>query len=159
MLSSSHKEEDCRLETEECDIPLPLQLKEEVIPMRRPVPGLCPICGDRLFVTKLQCHRCATGIEGNFEPCRFCSLSPEHKAFLEVFVKCRGNIKEVEKELGISYPTVRNRLDGALEAMGFRADDTPTQAGTSARRKDVLDALSRGEIGADDAVKLLRTLR
>jgi len=128
--------------------------------MRKPVPGMCPICGDRLFVTRLHCHRCATTIEGNFEPCRFCSLSPEHKAFLEVFVKCRGNIKEVEKELGISYPTVRNRLDGALAAMGFRdeaarvpTDDAP------ARRKEVLDALSRGELSADDAVKLLRTLR
>lgn len=127
--------------------------------MRKPVPGLCPICGDRLFVTKLHCHRCATSIEGNFEPCRFCSLSPEHKVFLEVFVKCRGNIKEVEKELGISYPTVRNRLDGALAAMGFGAEGSSAQVDPSARRKEVLDALSRGEISADDAVKLLRTLR
>ncbi len=127
--------------------------------MRKPVPGLCPICGDRLFVTRLHCHRCATTIEGNFEPCRFCSLSPEHKAFLEVFVKCRGNIKEVEKELGISYPTVRNRLDGALAAMGFGSDGADDRVETAGRRKEVLDALSRGEISADDAVKLLRNLR
>jgi len=127
--------------------------------MRKPVLGLCPICGDRLFVTRLHCHRCATTIEGNFEPCRFCSLSPEHKAFLEVFVKCRGNIKEVEKELGISYPTVRNRLDGALAAMGFGSDGADDRVETAGRRKEVLDALSRGEISADDAVKLLRNLR
>lgn len=126
--------------------------------MRKQSPGLCPICGEKLHVTKLSCHRCQTTLEGNFEPCRFCSLTTEQKAFLEVFVKSRGNIKEVERELGISYPTVRSRLDNVLEAMGYRVDDPAEREDVAAKRREILDALARGEISSDDAVKLLRSI-
>lgn len=126
--------------------------------MRKQAPGLCPICGEKLHVTKLHCHRCSTSIEGDFEPCRFCSLTNEQKAFLEVFVKSRGNIKEVERELGISYPTVRSRLDNVLEAMGFKVDEGLDREEIASKRKEILDALARGDISSDDAVKLLRSL-
>lgn len=126
--------------------------------MRKQSPGLCPICGEKLHVTKLACHRCQTTLEGNFEPCRFCGLTNEQKAFLEVFIKSRGNIKEVERELGISYPTVRSRLDNVLEAMGYRVDEAEDREEVASKRREILDALARGEISSDDAVKLLRAL-
>ena len=126
--------------------------------MRRQAPGLCPVCGDKMHVTKLSCHRCETKLEGDFEPCRFCSLTHEQKSFLEVFVKNRGNIKEVERELGISYPTVRSRLENALEAMGYRLDTVADREETASKRKEILDALARGELTSEDAVKMLRAL-
>lgn len=125
--------------------------------MRHQVPGICPVCGEKLDVTKLTCHHCETTIEGNFENCRFCGLNPEQKNFVEVFIKCRGNIKEVERELGISYPTVRGRLDNVLEAMGYRVDQMD-RGEMSNRRKEVLDQLAKGEISAEEAVKALKSL-
>jgi len=125
--------------------------------MAHPVPGLCPVCGQKLAVSKLTCHHCETTIEGNFESCRFCGLTAEQKHFVEVFLKSRGNIKEVERELGISYPTVRGRLDNVLEAMGYRVEQED-RSEIARQRRDILEQLSRGEIGADDAVKLLKTL-
>ncbi|HHW98975.1 MAG TPA: DUF2089 domain-containing protein [Firmicutes bacterium] len=125
--------------------------------MAHPVPGLCPVCGQKLAVSKLTCHHCETTIEGNFESCRFCGLTAEQKHFVEVFLKSRGNIKEVERELGISYPTVRGRLDNVLEAMGYRVEQEDRTEVTRQRR-DILEQLSRGEIGADEAVKLLKAL-
>lgn len=126
--------------------------------MARQAPGRCPICGEKLYITKLSCKNCHTKLEGDFEPCRFCALNSEQKSFLEVFIKSRGNIKEVERELGISYPTVRSRLDNVLEAMGYRVDDTPIREDVAGRRKEILDALAKGEISSDDAVKLIRAL-
>ncbi len=125
--------------------------------MAHPVPGLCPVCGQKLSVSKLTCHHCETTIEGNFESCRFCGLSAEQKHFVEVFLKSRGNIKEVERELGISYPTVRGRLDNVLEAMGYRVEQED-RLETSRQRRDILEQLAKGEIAADDAVKLLKAL-
>ncbi len=125
--------------------------------MAHPVPGLCPVCGQKLTVSKLTCHHCETTIEGNFESCRFCGLTPEQKHFVEVFLKSRGNIKEVERELGISYPTVRGRLDNVLEAMGYRVEQED-QAEVSRQRRHILEQLANGEIGADEAVKLLKNL-
>jgi len=126
--------------------------------MRRPAPGLCPVCGEKFYVAKLHCHRCASTLSGDFEPCRFCALTSEHKAFLEVFIKNRGNIKDVERELGISYPTVRSRLDNVLAALGFKVDDSQDKVDFAQRRKDILESLGRGEIPADEAVRLLRSL-
>lgn len=125
--------------------------------MSHPVPGLCPVCGHKLGVSKLTCHHCETTIEGDFESCRFCGLTADQKSFVEVFLRSRGNIKEVERELGISYPTVRSRLDNVLEAMGYRVDQMD-RAEAGQRRKEVLDQLARGEISAEEAVKLLKAL-
>lgn len=125
--------------------------------MAHPVPGLCPVCNEKLSVSKLTCHHCETTIEGNFESCRFCGLTSEQKHFVEVFLKSRGNIKEVERELGISYPTVRGRLDNVLEAMGYRVDQED-RVEVGRQRREILEQLAKGEIAADDAVKLLKAL-
>ena len=124
---------------------------------RRELLGKCPVCGESLDVTRLACRSCGTAIEGRFDTCKFCRLTPEHRAFVDVFIKNRGNIKEVEKELGISYPTVRNRLDAVIAALGYRVDEPATEKGDAgAERKAIVEALARGEMSADDAVKRLR---
>jgi hypothetical protein len=128
-----------------------------------PVIGRCPICGEELAVTRLHCAACDTQIEGRFRLGRFQRLSADQLAFLEVFVKNRGIIKDVEAELGISYPTVRARLDEALRAMGFPAggeDDprlSPRQAQAQAReeRRRVLEELREKRISADEAARRL----
>lgn len=123
--------------------------------MRHPLLQACPVCGDELTITKLECSHCATKLEGRFCGCKFCRLPQEQLEFIEVFLQCRGNIKDVEKELGISYPTVRNRLEGVLQALGYRSDKTAAPASES-DRQEILAALERGEITSTEAAQQLR---
>jgi len=128
--------------------------------MRRRALGKCPVCGEALDVARLSCPRCETSIEGRFETCKFCQLTDEQKDFVEIFIKSRGNIKEVERELGISYPTVRGRLEAVIQALGYpveRGREDESQIAT--KRKNVLDSLARGEIPAEEAIKLLKQAR
>jgi hypothetical protein len=119
--------------------------------------GQCPVCGDGLQVMRLQCPTCATAIEGNFTLGRFQRLSPEHLAFLEVFVKNRGVIRDVERELGLSYPTVRGRLDDLLRALGYEVgEDGAAANGAATARRQMLEQLSRGEISTEQALRQLR---
>lgn len=119
--------------------------------MSKPILTKCPVCGKAMSVTKLHCGSCHTFIEGRFEPCRFCRLDAEQRQFVEVFLTSRGNIKEVERLLGISYPTVRSRLDNVLEALGYRVEREQDQ-----RRKEIIEALDKGEITSQEAIKLLQ---
>lgn len=122
-------------------------------------PGICPVCGRELSVTRLSCTFCPTKLEGDFATCKFCQLPDEQREFIEVFIKCRGNIKDVEKELGISYPTVRNRLDAAIEALGYRVvKDEAELCDEKKQRQEILDALERGEIAPPEAAKLLKRI-
>lgn len=113
--------------------------------------GRCPICNEKFTVTKLTCPKCGTSMEGDFEMCKFCYLSKEQRDFMEVFIKCRGNIKEMEKELGISYPTIRTKLDNLIIALGYKVEERPT-----VNKKEVLERLEIGEITAQEALKLLK---
>jgi hypothetical protein len=117
--------------------------------------GQCPVCEGELEVARLHCRACGTSIEGQFALGRFHSLSKEQLRFAEVFIKNRGNIKDVERELGISYPTVRGRLDALIRAMGYDVPEEPKSAAPD-RRKEVLAQLERGEIDSEEAVRLLR---
>lgn len=118
--------------------------------MKREVIGKCPVCGDGLKVTQLSCKRCSTSLHGQFELCKFCKLTEEQKSFAMVFIKNRGNIKEIEKELGISYPTVRNKLDDVVDALGFSVEKKPT-----IDKKEILQLLSEGQITKEEALKRL----
>ncbi|SMC16217.1 hypothetical protein SAMN02745134_00028 [Clostridium acidisoli DSM 12555] len=111
----------------------------------------CPICNEKLKITKLKCNKCGTVIENDFEFSKFESLGKEHLNFIEVFLKCRGNIKDVEKELGVSYPTVRAKLDDVLSALGYV--DVKKSTVTN---KEVLDMLEKGEISAEQAVNMIK---
>jgi hypothetical protein len=116
--------------------------------------GKCPVCGEELTVTRLHCRSCDSALEGNFNLGKFYRLTPEQLHFVETFVKCEGKITRVEEELGISYPTVRNRLHDAIRALGY---EVPVEAGVSAeRRKGILEQVQAGELSPKDAVELLK---
>lgn len=119
-------------------------------------PSQCPVCGHSLNISKLTCTHCSTTIEGQFSNCKFCQLPSEQLEFIEVFIKCRGSIKDVEKELGISYPTVRGRLEGVIKALGYKAERMPDLQEESDRRQEILAALERGEISSQEAARLLK---
>lgn len=122
--------------------------------MMRTVIGRCPVCEGELEVVRLSCRGCGTSLEGRFALGKFHSLSREQLQFAEVFIRNRGNIKDVERELGISYPTVRGRLDALIRALGYEVPEEPKQAPVG--RRDVLAQLERGEITSEEAIKLLR---
>jgi hypothetical protein len=121
--------------------------------MSNPVIARCPICAESLTVARLECTACGTRIEGSFGLGRFHSLSAEQLDFLETFIKARGNFKDVERELGISYPTVRSRLDAVIRALGFQTQVEPDRE--AERRKEILRELADGRIAPDDAASLL----
>ena len=118
----------------------------------RKVISRCPVCGGELKVTRLKCEECETVIENDFVLSKFDYLSGEELYFTETFIRCRGNIKEVEKELGISYPTVRSKLDTVIKKLGYEAE---TDAQT-AKRDEILKALENGEITAEQAIAQLK---
>lgn len=110
----------------------------------------CPICSSKLFISKLKCSKCATIIENDFEMSKFEYLSGEQLKFVEVFLKNRGNIKDVERELGISYPTVRAKLDEVIGSLGYKVSKEPL-----VDKKKIVDMLDKGEITPDQAIKML----
>lgn len=118
----------------------------------------CPSCGADLLVTRMSCPACGTVVLGQWAPCRFCQLSPEHTRFLETFVRSRGNVKEMARELDISYWTVRKQLDELIEALGYEPGPEPPEDTTSLQM-EVLDRLDRGELTADEAADLLAGLK
>jgi len=127
----------------------------------------CPVCQAELAVTRLNCRACGTSIEGEFSVGRFARLSREQLALLESFLRTRGNLRELERELGVSYPTVRARVDALVRALGLTpsGEETPEAARADAAvdrddaRRLVLERLARREIGADEAAVELERLR
>lgn len=120
------------------------------------VPQTCPSCSSALAVTQLTCTSCGTGVVGKFELSPFFRLSPESLKFLEVFVRNRGNVKEMERETGESYWAIRRQLDEVITEMGIEgatADDVSTQ------RQEILAQLSQGQITVQDATKLLSQIK
>src|SRR3989304_3066321 len=114
----------------------------------------CPVCGDEMRVVRLRCNSCETSLEGNFQLGQFLKLGPEQMHFVDVFLKCRGKIKDVEEELGISYPTVVARLNAVIPALGYGA--RPAEEEATELRKQILDELSEGRISASEAARRLR---
>lgn len=121
----------------------------------------CPSCGNDLEVTRLNCKACDTVVLGHFDPCRFCKLSPDSMSFLEAFVKSRGNVKEMERELGISYWLVRGKLNDLIKELGFEAESIPDadEAVIKTQRQAILSQVDRGEIDAAEAATLLAQLK
>jgi len=110
------------------------------------------------LTSRYDCPQCGLRIEGQFERNRFARLSPEAQDFLFVFVKNRGNIREVERELGISYPTVRNRLNALIAELGVTDQPEWTPEELAAERVEVLRELENGNITPSEAEELLRAL-
>ena len=148
--------------------------------MARDVISTCPVCEGELLISRLHCRSCGTALEGEFGVGRFGRLSKEQLALLESFLRARGNLKEMERELGISYPTVRGRVDALVRALGLadggeaeeleiedidsageEEDGEPMAdagADLAAERRAILERLSRREIAADEAAAALREL-
>jgi hypothetical protein len=122
--------------------------------MAHPVVGRCPVCQEVLEVTRLHCRNCDTAIEGHFALGKFYRLTPEQLAFVETFVRCEGKLNKVEDELGVSYPTVRSRLNEVIRALGYevREESYPS----AEQRKIILDQLAAGEITSEEAIRLLK---
>jgi hypothetical protein len=114
----------------------------------------CPVCDAPLAVIELQCRACGTTLRGEFAPpgCAYCSLPDEQMRFLELFLRCRGNLRDVERSLGLSYPTVRARLDALLSALGYTAVPEPEPG---VQRHEILEALRDGRLTAAEAIALL----
>jgi hypothetical protein len=117
---------------------------------RRP-PSNCPVCNHRLATTRLTCPDCSTELSGAFTSCEFCVLTDEDRDVLRVFLASRGNMKELERHLGVSYPTARARFDALLVKIGI---DRPAPAVPSAR-VELMEQVARGEIDIDEALKRL----
>ncbi len=121
------------------------------------LPPQCPACGGDLAITRLQCLRCGTEVAGTFTLGALARLREPHASLLELFLRVRGNVKDMERELGLSYPTVRARLEEALTAAGL--DRPRDAAGDAARRTAILDQLESGAISASEAATRLRELQ
>ncbi len=104
-------------------------------------------------MVRLECESCGTRLEGSFTLGRFQALSDDQLVFLETFIRCRGNFKDVEREMGLSYPTLRSRLDAVIRTLGFATQAEPDR--DVERRKQILRELADGRIGPDDAAALL----
>ena len=140
--------------------------------MARDVISTCPVCEGELAITRLHCRSCGTALEGEFAVGRYGRLTKEQLSLLESFLRSRGNLKDLERELGISYPTVRGRIDSLLRALGLADGDetdapaepvapdapNPVTDDAAAERRSILERLARREISADDAAAELRAL-
>jgi hypothetical protein len=120
------------------------------------LPTRCPLCGGEVTVTRLYCRDCDTTIEGRFSGGPFSQLTPEQLSFVETFIRCEGKITRMEIELGLSYPTIRNRLLEVIRTLGFEpGGEEPTRL-SDAERQKILEDLDQGRISAEEAMRLLQ---
>ncbi|MFA7725599.1 MAG: DUF2089 domain-containing protein [Candidatus Izemoplasmatales bacterium] len=135
-----------------------------------PVISECPVCHDDLYVTKLVCEKCGTGIEGKFALSKFNYLDTEKLYFIEVFVKNRGNIKAIEKEMNISYPTVKKLLDEVITVLGYNPDQSTSPDETNETSEaasdtpklsklEIIEKIQKGEITVTEAAELLKKIK
>lgn len=117
--------------------------------MAYPIPSKCSVCGGALHVTRLTCANCATELNGTFAPCKYCALDEKQRLFMETFLKCRGSIKEVERALSLSYPTVKGLLDDLILAL------FPQEPVLGTDRMEVLEMLEKKLITVEEAARLL----
>ena len=120
------------------------------------LPNRCPSCAESLYVETLRCPACRTTVQGTFQPCVMCRLEEEDRALLDLFLRARGNLKEVQRELGVSYPTVRSRMEKLWIAAGYASEEGDRD--TRAEVDDVLAQVRRGDLGVDQAEARLRRL-
>jgi hypothetical protein len=114
----------------------------------------CPACNNQLHISEYSCSNCGTSISGKFELDELFRLSEDQLFFVKIFLKNRGNLSEVQKELEISYPTARNRLENIVRAMGFEgAQPERTES------QKILDMLETGEISSKEAMEMLRAIK
>ena len=122
-----------------------------------PLPSQCPICGGEVVVTRINCQNCNTSIEGRFSSRTFSQLTPKQMDFVETFVKLEGKITRMEKELNLSYPTIRKLLHDVIRALGYEPGGEEELAELSEEeRQQILNELDDGSISLEDALKKLK---
>lgn len=119
-----------------------------------PVLTTCPVCSERLAVTRLHCRSCDTTLDGHFDIGRLGRLNAEQMTFVETFIRCEGKLSRMEPELGMSYPTLRARLTDIILTLGFPVGPEPPRLSDEARHK-ILDDLAKGEISSEIAMQML----
>jgi hypothetical protein len=131
----------------------------------------CPACGGQIVVTECKCVNCQLQMHGEFRTGQFASLSEDQQTFVKVFLTARGNLSEVEKVLGVSYPTIRNKLDeindtlnrtlSTFDARSINRDDASAAMPKSEdeTRRAILQKVAAGELSAADAVQKLQNLK
>jgi len=121
------------------------------------LPSKCPICNGEIIVTRLYCRDCDSTIEGRFLSGHFENITPEQLSFIETFVRCEGKITRMEDELGLSYPTIRNRLHEVIRALGYEpGGEEPEGVMSDEDRRQILESLERGEITYQQAMQMLQ---
>jgi hypothetical protein len=123
------------------------------------LPSRCPICGGETAVTRIYCRDCDTTIEGRFSTSGpFSQLTADQLVFVEVFIRCEGKISRMEDEIGLSYPTIRNRLHEIIRALGYEpgSSDESISGLTELERQRILEDLDKGLISAEKAMKMLK---
>lgn len=125
-------------------------MKAEAMRVLNPAHCLC--CGGALTITRLSCAGCGLGYEGEFHRPRLARMEPEQRRFAEQFILASGNLRKMEERLGLSYPTVRSRLDKLIDSLQLelQRDDS--------RRREILTAIEQGELSADQGMRLLDAL-
>ena len=119
-----------------------------------PVPTECPVCHDNLLVARMVCRNCGTALEGRFTMGRLFQLTPEQLYFVEVFVRCEGKSNRMQEELGLSYPTVRSRLEEVIRALGYEVGKA--READDEHRQEILKRLARKEISSEEALRLMQ---
>lgn len=127
--------------------------------MKRKMLESCPTCGGEFEISRITCTSCSTEVSSHYSPCRFCRLSPEDLAFFESFVKSRGNVKEMERELEISYWTIRSKINDLITKLGFETEPDAEEEGLREQRREILDRVDSGELDASTAAELLSKLK
>ncbi len=116
----------------------------------------CPVCGDRLSVTRLGCGSCGSELAGVFAPCAFCALDEKETEMLRVFLASRGNLRDLEKHLGVSYPTARLKFNQLLEKLGL--GEQGEQTAPMLTRDQILAEVASGALTPAEAQNLLASL-
>jgi hypothetical protein len=117
-----------------------------------PIPSLCPYCQQAMTVSRMTCHVCDVSVEATFPTARLANLPTEHQRFIEIFILASGSLKEMAEQTGVSYPTVRSRLDKVIVALREEIGRTQTTKGS------ILDAVSAGKLSAEEAARLIKAI-
>lgn len=123
------------------------------------LPARCPSCGETLNITELTCEKCETVVRGKYPLNRFLTLKPDEEEFLLIFLLSRGNLKEVQERLDISYPTAKNRLEEVLLSLGLVEEKKEEKEYKSKKIEEILDKIEKGEINGDEVIKIIEEFK